>query len=164
MEVGILSINWKTPTRGLSNCLLGWNMVWFPWYSKDGLTDNTRKCNLLADPSKGKRVVICHAGSTKGFVPNSLLLCRKKPSESYADYHDNTNGDVFEDWFENTLLKNLRQARKVLMEMDNAISITVDFLKRRQQWIWKKKRNDFIYHNTSYWSTISTFSQTCVLR
>ena len=28
------------------------------------------------------------------------------------------NGDVFEGWFENTLLKNLPQARKVLMEMD----------------------------------------------
>ena len=30
------------------------------------------------------------------------------------------NGDVFEDWLENTLLKNLPQGRKVLIVMDNA--------------------------------------------
>lgn len=29
------------------------------------------------------------------------------------------NGDVFENWFENTLLKNLSQDRKVLKVMDN---------------------------------------------
>ena len=29
------------------------------------------------------------------------------------------NGDVFENWFENALLKNLSQDRKVLKVMDN---------------------------------------------
>ena len=32
------------------------------------------------------------------------------------------------------------------------LSITVKFLKRRQQWIWKK-RYYFIYDKTSYWKT-----------
>lgn len=61
----------------------------------------------------------CHAGSTKGFVSNSLLLWGKKLTESYDDYNDDMNGDVFENWFENTLLKNLSQDRKVLKVMDN---------------------------------------------
>ena len=56
-------------------------------------------------PLKGKRIVICFAGSTESFFPNYLLLCGKKLSESYADYHDDTNEDVFEDWSENTLSK-----------------------------------------------------------
>ena len=76
-------------------------------------------------PLRGKQFLICHAGSTKGFVLNSLdlfliLLCGQKLSESYADYHGNMNGDVFEDWLENFLLKNLPQNRKVLIVMDSA--------------------------------------------
>ena len=33
-------------------------------------------------PSKGEQIVICHNGSTKGFVPNFLLLCGKKLFEN----------------------------------------------------------------------------------
>ena len=61
----------------------------------------------------------CHAGSTKGFVSNPRLLWGKKLTESYDDYNDDMNGDVFENWFENTLLKNLSEDRKVLKVMDN---------------------------------------------
>ena len=71
-------------------------------------------------PLRGKQILICHARSTKGFVLNSLNLCGQKLSESYADYHGNMNGDVFEDWLENFLLKNLPQNRKVLIVMDSA--------------------------------------------
>ena len=46
-----------------------------------------KNLTLSATPSKRKRIVICPAGSTEGFVPNSLLLCGKKLSESCADYH-----------------------------------------------------------------------------
>ena len=56
-----------------------------------------KKCTLSAPPSKGKHIVICHPGSTKGFAPNSLLLCGQKPSAAYADYHDDIDGEVFED-------------------------------------------------------------------
>ena len=51
-------------------------------------SDNTAKSYLTAPPSKVKRVVICLAGSRKGFVPNALLLFGKQLSESYADYYD----------------------------------------------------------------------------
>lgn len=55
----------------------------------------------------------------KRVVPNSLLRLRKKLSESYANYHDDMNGDVFKIWFKNTFLKNLPQDRKVLIVMYN---------------------------------------------
>ena len=34
---------------------------------------------VLYSPSRGKRVVMSHAGSSKAFVENSFLLCRKLP-------------------------------------------------------------------------------------
>ena len=51
--------------------------------------------------------MIAHAGTENGFVPGSLLLCRKKLSEAYADYHADMNSDVFEHWCEEKLLTNL---------------------------------------------------------
>ena len=39
---------------------------------------------------------------------------------SYADYHDNMSGIVFENWFENTLTANLPKERKVVVVMDSA--------------------------------------------
>ena len=40
-----------------------------------------------------------HAGTEIGFIPDSLLLCGKKLSEYFADYHAGMNSDVFENWF-----------------------------------------------------------------
>ena len=111
-------------------------------------SDNTEKYSLSAPPSKGKQIVICHTRSTKGLVPNFLLICGKKFSESYADYHDDLNRDVFEDRFENTLLKNLPQDRKVLMVMDNAKYHSR--LSEKTPTINMKKIYDFIYDKTSY--------------
>ena len=59
-------------------------------------SNNTARYSLLAPPSKGKRVVICFAaGSSEGFTPNPLLLRGKQLSESYVDYHDDMNAEVF---------------------------------------------------------------------
>ena len=69
--------------------------TWSNDTAKIAWSDDTEKCILLEPVSKGKRIVICHAGNTEGFVLNSLLLCGKKLSESYADYHNNMNGDMF---------------------------------------------------------------------
>ena len=41
-------------------------------------------------------------------------------SESYANYHDDMNAEVFEKWFANTLIPNLSKDRKVVIVMDNA--------------------------------------------
>ena len=39
---------------------------------------------------------------------------------SYADYHDDMSGIVFEDQLENTLTANLLKERKVVVVMENA--------------------------------------------
>ena len=48
---------------------------------------------------------------------------------SYADYHDNMSGIVFENWFENTLTANLPKERKVVIV--TVQNITIDSLKRQ---------------------------------
>ena len=64
-------------------------------YSAKNILQNTAHDK----PPRGKRVVICHADSSKGFVNAALFLCGKYLSESYVDYHQGMNGKVFEDWF-----------------------------------------------------------------
>lgn len=50
--------------------------------------------------------------------PKFSLLYLKQFFASYADYYDDMNANVFKNYFENTLLKNLPQDRKVLIVMD----------------------------------------------
>ena len=93
------------------------------WYdthddAKKGWSDKTKKCSLNNPVSRGKRIIICHAGSRHGFVKNALLLCGKKFKDAYADYHDNMDSDVFETWFRHQLLPNLH-AKSVIV-IDNA--------------------------------------------
>lgn len=64
---------------------------------------------------KGKRLIVVHAGSSKGFVENGLLIF---PSKSgLADYHDDMNAKCFKEWFVNQLLPNIKNAT---IFMDNA--------------------------------------------
>ena len=51
-------------------------------------TDFSKESNLYlsAPVSKGKTVVICHAGSAKDFVDNALLWRGKNISKCYVDY------------------------------------------------------------------------------
>ena len=51
-------------------------------------TDGTKNCSSSRQPPRRKWVEICHAGSGECFAETSLLLCRKKLSESCVDYHD----------------------------------------------------------------------------
>lgn len=51
----------------------------------------------LQPPSgKGKRLIIVHVGSSEGFVDGGLLTFISKRT---GDYHEDMNGDVFEEWF-----------------------------------------------------------------
>ena len=77
---------------------------------------------LWYDGTNRIRTVICirttterkmsSTGSSNGFVENSLLLCGKKLSMSYGDYHDDMSGIVFKNWFENMLTENLPKKGK----------------------------------------------------
>lgn len=55
----------------------------------------------LKNPSgKGKRFIITHIGSDKGFVKEGLLLFE---SNRTGDYHSDMNSEVFEKWFSDIL-------------------------------------------------------------
>lgn len=94
------------------------------WYDthdvvRKGWDDGTCSCCLQAPSSRGKRIMILHAGSSDGWVPECLYLSSKSISDSMADSHDEMNGNIFENWFENKLLANL-PPRKCAIVLDNA--------------------------------------------
>ncbi|XP_038207526.1 uncharacterized protein LOC119829196 [Zerene cesonia] len=66
--------------------------------------------------SKGQRLVIVHAGSENGFVPNALLLF--KAGTKSGDYHDNMNYENYEKWLRSQLMPNLPPNSVVVV--DNA--------------------------------------------
>ena len=53
-----------------------------------------------------------------GWVNNALFLAAKHIDESKVDYHDDMSGDVFFQWFTETLLKNV--PNKSIIVLDNA--------------------------------------------
>jgi hypothetical protein len=69
-----------------------------------------------APVSRGKRIVILHAGSDKGWIEGCLLLSAKNIKNCSLDYHEDMSANVFEDWFENTLIPKLNKNFVVVME------------------------------------------------
>ena len=96
---------------------------------------------LFTPLSKAKRVLICHAESSDGFLSNAVLVCGKELSESYADYHCDMNDEVFERWFANTLIPNLPKDRKVVIVMGNAKCYSKPVHKSPTMNV-RKKKND----------------------
>ena len=82
------------------------------------LSDGSKSCSLRGPVSRGKRIVIAHAGTSNGFIPGSLHLCGKKLSDAFADYHQDMNANVFENWFLEKLIPNLPEKSVVIL--DNA--------------------------------------------
>ena len=71
----------------------------------------------VAHPSgKGKRLIILHAGSEDGWVPNGSLVYQSLNDD--GDYHQEMNHTIFEKWFEDQLLPNIPP--NSLIVMDNA--------------------------------------------
>ena len=77
----------------------------------DGPTEGLKK-----PISKGQRVVIVHAGSEAGFIPNALLTF--KAGTKTGDYHDNMNYENYEKWLRTQLIPNLPPNSVVVV--DNA--------------------------------------------
>lgn len=94
------------------------------WYdthdtAKKGWTDGTKNCQVTAlPPNKGTRLVILHCGSSDGWVNDGLKLCGKKMENCNVDYHQNMESQIFEEWFENSLIPNLKPNSVIVM--DNA--------------------------------------------
>jgi transposase len=94
--------------------------TWFDTHDvlSKGWMDNSGKCCLDTPVSRGKRIIILHAGGTTGWVPNGLLLSAKNIQDSSADYHQDMDHKLFEQWFKNKLLTNIPRGSVIVM--DNA--------------------------------------------
>lgn len=65
---------------------------------------------------KGQRVIIIHAASETGFIPNALLTFKEVIKT--GDYRDNINFDTYEKWLRTQLIPNLPSNSVVVV--DNA--------------------------------------------
>ena len=65
---------------------------------------------------EGRRIMICHAGSDQGFIPNALRAFRGAQND--GDYHKNMDATNFEDWFVKQLIPNIPSHSAIIM--DNA--------------------------------------------
>ncbi|KAJ4435121.1 hypothetical protein ANN_23696 [Periplaneta americana] len=95
------------------------------WYDthdvpKKGWDDGSCSCAFSAPVPRGKRIMVLHAGSSDGWVPNYLFLSARNIGDSKADSHDEINSEIFEDWFTNKLMKNLPTSPSCIIVTDNA--------------------------------------------
>lgn len=93
--------------------------TWFDTHDtvKKGWMDSSKKCKLDVPVTRGKRIIILHAGSENGWI-GEVLLSAKNIKCSSLDYHDDMNAYLFECWFQNKLLPALPE--KSVIVMDNA--------------------------------------------
>lgn len=77
-------------------------------------TDDTAHSATKVPEGKGERLIICHAGTSNGFVQNSLLAFKSKKT---GEYHEDMNAEVFTEWFQ-IMLNNLEEPSIIIM--DNA--------------------------------------------
>lgn len=77
-------------------------------------TDDTAASTSSVPMGKGERLIICHAGSTCGFVSDALLAFKSKQT---VDYHEEMNAEIYEGWFKE-MLQSLEEPSIIIM--DNA--------------------------------------------
>lgn len=109
-----------------------------------GLNDGSSSCILNVPPSRGKRIIILHAGYANGWIPGALLLSAKNIKNCSADYHQEMDGPLFETWFENQLLPNV-PANSVIV-MDNAKYHSRQLSKKPNQ---NTRKNDILHYMRS---------------
>ena len=63
---------------------------------------------------KGQRLIILHAGSREGWVPESELVFRSKTRSE--DYHDEMNTQHFMEWFEQSLIPQLPPQSLIILD------------------------------------------------
>ena len=79
------------------------------WFGKNGE-------GLKAPVSRGRRLIVVHAGGERGFVKDALLIFTSGAKS--GDYHDDMNSKNFLHWAKSKLLPNL-PAHSVVV-LDNA--------------------------------------------
>uniref|UniRef100_A0A6P7G4Q8 Uncharacterized protein LOC114337704 n=1 Tax=Diabrotica virgifera virgifera TaxID=50390 RepID=A0A6P7G4Q8_DIAVI len=75
--------------------------------SKSSWQDGTTKCYSSNRSGNGKRYIILHAGNDEGFIPDASLIFSS--TKNTGDYHGNMDANIFEEWFEENLLKKLKR-------------------------------------------------------
>lgn len=99
------------------------------WYDthdvkKKGFRDGSIDCTLPHSvPSKGKRILVLHAGNEDGYLDGCLLLSAKNIADANADFHKDMNAERFEKWVREQLLPSLARrhpGRGCAIVMDNA--------------------------------------------
>ncbi|XP_046671567.1 uncharacterized protein LOC124361550 [Homalodisca vitripennis] len=78
-------------------------------------TDDSVQGTMSVPLGKGGRMILLHAGNSKGFIPNSLLLFSSKKT---SDYHEEMDHEKFLGWFVSNLLPNLEESSTIVF--DNA--------------------------------------------
>lgn len=94
--------------------------TWFDTHDtiKKGWVDDSSKCRLNVPSSRGKRITILHCGWENGWVADALLLSAKNINDCSLDYHQDMTAELFEKWFECTLLPKLPPNSVIVL--DNA--------------------------------------------
>ncbi len=91
MEIQVPTRNKETEEN---KCLIYLNKTWLNVGESAGhiWTDGSRNPKQMAPVSRGERLIVLHAGSEAGWVPNALLILRTRGAGSF-DYHqlDNHN-------------------------------------------------------------------------
>ncbi|XP_011410263.1 PREDICTED: uncharacterized protein LOC105316780 [Amphimedon queenslandica] len=85
------------------------------WVQPDTLTGGTSG-GVTKPYGKGKRLIILHAGSENGWVPNAELVFQSGGTSD--DYHKDMDHQEFERWFKDQLLPNIPV--NSIIAMDNA--------------------------------------------
>ncbi|XP_040076752.1 uncharacterized protein LOC120848794 [Ixodes scapularis] len=87
-----------------------------PIYYLDETWVNAEHTRSKNPSGKGERLIIVHAGSKEGFLVGAAEVFRAK--KGIGDYHQEMDGQRFEEWFTKKLLPNLKPRSVVVM--DNA--------------------------------------------
>lgn len=88
-----------------------------------GWTGGSIKCAPGTPVGKGKRLIICHAGSANGWITTPPLIFESKKTR---DYHEDMDGDVFESWFFGKLLPVIPEGSTIIMDNASYHSRTQD--------------------------------------
>ena len=85
--------------------------------------DSTKATGVKHPTGKGGRIIVLHAGSKDGFVPNAKLTFLAKND---GDYHHQMNHMVFEKWFRTQLIPNIPPSSVIVMDNAPYHSVKMD--------------------------------------
>ncbi|PSN54703.1 hypothetical protein C0J52_04890 [Blattella germanica] len=90
------------------------------WQMSDG------RGGLKVPVGKGGRLIVCHAGSATGFVPECKLIFRSKSKNISSDYHNDMTSFVFKKWFEEKLIPNIPPNSTIVMDNASVHSVQLE--------------------------------------